>query len=360
MCVGVDRMEDRKVSRTRFTKMSSLALVLGVAVLAVVGALGGPEAWAGAYFNSSEPGCDGSDPNVLWCDDFEHNQVGSTPGNWYPVNCDVANKNGGVDTQSKGWCGTIYADPITPSGAVDCTGVTPFGACAATSGPKTGAVGGGNMGSHNFAGFIEVPEVYVRWYYKPSVGYIWSGQKVLDFNRAGASGGIYWAGFGYNIGIGTPSSNPPAIQIAFGTGGYGTQCDPTARNPDICNQNQGNNLSVVGGHWYYYEIHLKLNTPGKKDGVYEFWGNDCGTTGTTCGSSPVLRARHTQADWGYNGSNGGIGSLWFENWANSGSGQGSTGTEWYDNIKLSRVGPIGFAGSSLNPPLSPTNLTVQP
>src|SRR5690349_23300861 len=89
---------------------------------------------ADGYFNSSEPGCNGSDPNVLFCDDFEHKANGSTPGEWYSLNGDQANAAGGILTKSKGWNGTIFAS-INPPGAVDCSpGITPFGACAATSG----------------------------------------------------------------------------------------------------------------------------------------------------------------------------------------------------------------------------------
>jgi hypothetical protein len=122
-------------------------------------------AHAGGYFNSSEPGCDGSDPNVLFCDDFETKADGSAGGEWYSLNGDVANAAGGILANSKGWAGTIYANPITPAGAVDCAaGVTPFGRCAATSGQLNGSVGGRNLADHGFAGGIEVEELWFRWY----------------------------------------------------------------------------------------------------------------------------------------------------------------------------------------------------
>src|SRR4051812_17314075 len=55
------------------------------------------------YFNSAEPGC-GTDPSIVLCDDFES-------GSWYTKDCDQANASGGL-LQTKGWCGTIYSNPI--------------------------------------------------------------------------------------------------------------------------------------------------------------------------------------------------------------------------------------------------------
>src|SRR5438309_2475302 len=83
-------------------------------------------AHANPYFNSSEPGCNGSDPNVLMCEDFEHDANGNTPGTWYTKDCDQANASGGL-LQTKGWCGTIFANPITPPGAATCGGAGAMG-----------------------------------------------------------------------------------------------------------------------------------------------------------------------------------------------------------------------------------------
>src|SRR6267142_52959 len=69
---------------------------------------------ADMYFNSAERGCDGSDPNVLFCDDFE-------AGSWYIKNCDQANTSGGL-LQTRGWCGSIFSNLITPAGAAVCSG----------------------------------------------------------------------------------------------------------------------------------------------------------------------------------------------------------------------------------------------
>jgi len=340
-------------------------------------------AWGDGYFNSAELGCSGSDSNVLFCDDFEHKANGTTPGNWYGVNADVANASGGVLTQSKGWAGTIYADPITPAGAVDCSpGITPFGSCAATSGVLSGGVGGRNMADHGFAGGVEVQELYVRWYYKPSATMRWAGQKVLDGNRAcgpgGGCGGIFWWGFGYNIGAGDPASTSAGIAFAIGTQNpVGSKiCSPGSGNPEVCYPNQGASIDgPVRGHWNFYELHIRLNTPGSTNGLVEMWLNDCGVNGTTCGGAPILIMRHTSVDFGKTSGNGGMGTLWFENWSNSGDSDpvtpgnqcggfepscGSVGQEWYDQIKVSRVGPIGFSGTGVPGPTAPCCLTLTP
>jgi hypothetical protein len=137
-----------------------MSLVIRTLCLALVlVAAGATAASADGYYNSSEPGCNGSDPNVLFCDDFE------TAG-WYDVNCDVSNALGGILGRTKGWCGTIYSMPITPAGAIDCGGGANGSRCAATSGQLDGSPGGRNMADHSFPNGQEVQDVYVRYYRK--------------------------------------------------------------------------------------------------------------------------------------------------------------------------------------------------
>ena len=122
--------------RTVLTLASFVTTAVTIALLATLGVLAtSTTAVADMNFNSSEPGCDGSDPNVLMCDDFES-------GAWYSLNCDIANTTGGL-LQTHGWCGTIYADPITPAGAAVCGSKGAVGTnCAAHGGQHTGGAGG--------------------------------------------------------------------------------------------------------------------------------------------------------------------------------------------------------------------------
>jgi hypothetical protein len=303
-------------------------------------------ATAGPYFNSSEAGCDGSDPNVMMCEDFERKANGSTPGDWYAVDCD----HGGWMAGAKGWCGTIYANPITPAGAVLCgSGVAAFGSCAGNGGLHSGQ-GGQNMALHRFktatcgstgSERCGVNEVYVRWYAKWLAPYIFGAEKHM--NVTNSDGDIAFANVQINCGAGSASSTGlPYIQVLHGL--------------NLCQSpNVGPNIFLQAGHWYFFEMHVRAGS----NGLIELWVNDCGTAGTSCGASPILRTRLTgNLPGNANGSQ--IETIWLENWANPGSV--GTGPLW-DNVKVSRVGPIGFSGSSgvadTTPPAAPQTPTLR-
>ena len=81
---------------------------------------------------------------------------------------------------------------------------------------------------------------------------------------------------------------------------------------------------------------------GVVDGLVEMWINDCGTNGA-CTGTPTLRTRMTNVAFDRNQTGCTtapckIEVLWFENWANP----GSTGTGYFDQLKVSKAGPIGF------------------
>lgn len=77
-------------------KLISIVLVRVICFLGFSLFLLSAPAWADTYFNSSEPGCDGSDPTVLMCDDFED-------GSWAD-RCDNSQAN-------DGWCAAEYVSP---------------------------------------------------------------------------------------------------------------------------------------------------------------------------------------------------------------------------------------------------------
>src|SRR3989442_12745260 len=114
------------------------------------------QASADPYYNSSETGCNGSDPNVYFCDDFEHNGSGGTPGTWWVSDVDqiCVGGQGGTWTQNKGWDGNLLGPlgvPPIPAGAVRCgAGSTPFWNCGAHGGePRGPRSGAGHMGCHH-------------------------------------------------------------------------------------------------------------------------------------------------------------------------------------------------------------------
>ena len=87
------------------------------------------------------------------------------------------------------------------------------------------------------------------------------------------------------------------------------------------------------GRWFCVEAHVKLNTPGKADGVFEYWIDD------------ELQVRSDQldwhGDWNSDPDNTMINAIFFENYWNAGSPQ--TQERYFDNIVIStqRIGSKG-------------------
>jgi hypothetical protein len=127
------------------------------------------------YFNSSEPGCSGSDPDVLWCDDFED-------ASWF------FNYNGPSDPNNDGWNGTPYGSPDSQGTNFGrCNGQGVVGTnCAASSGFKSGTSQGQfpAMADHSFNNQTSVNELYFRYYYKPLSGFQFGQMKALRSIRA--------------------------------------------------------------------------------------------------------------------------------------------------------------------------------
>jgi len=317
-------------------------LIVASATISVL-TTGSPTAAADPYyFNSAERGCDGSDPNVVMCDDFES-------GLWYSLNCDVANLSGGL-LQTHGWCGTIFTNPIAPSNAAVCGSKGVMGTnCAATYGLHNGSTNDTNMADHDLApNHTSYAELFVRYYYKADPGFQWGAMKMVTFNNCCAGvGGIKFGNFSFNCASGGGNSTSTLTM--------GIQAE------GICqHQNVGNDITIQSGRWYYFELHIKLETSvGANNGVFEAWVTDCGSNGLGCVSPavPILRMRRTNVNWGRTGPSDLIGSLWFENWANP----VNVGTDYLDQIKVATVGPIGFmSGSGGAPPNgAPGGLTVR-
>lgn len=295
----------------------------GIALAALVCAGGAPPARADMYFNSSEPGCDGSDPAILWCDDFED-------GVWAKTNADRA---GGPDNPANdGWAIGIFYDDrskstLPPTAA--CGGRGADSDCAALQGSQKGA--SRRMGKHGLANEPQgVDQIYVRYYLRPLPGFSWGHEKMLTINPPPVrTAGIHWGTLSAHFGSGVPAWYVPAQD----------------GNPAVAwrRQNLGNALKLRAGPWYYLEVHLKLNTPGRFDGVYELWADDCGPDGKACTGKPgTLRARHTDVLFRKAGDTRRIGSIWFESWGNP----ASSGDSQLDQIVASRrhVGPLGSAG----------------
>jgi len=272
---------------------------------------------AGPYFDSSESGCDGSDPNLLNCDDFED-------GTWIVTNAD----NGGPsDPSNDGWGGWVYR-PERADAYAHCGGKGVAGTdCAAWSGPRVGT--SGMMGDFDLGGNFD--EVYIRYYMKLEPGFQWGYEKMLTVNQCCAGKGGIDFGTLHSAGNG---------KIAW---------HPGQNDSGWVRQNQGNDITLQAPNWYYIEQRIKLNSSGQNNGTYELWVDSCGADGLGCTGSGTLRARHTNVR--FRDSSMTIGTVWLENWGNP----VTVGESYYDQFVVSRqrVGPVGVTPPTNPPPAGP-------
>jgi len=283
------------------------------------------DAAADQFFNSSEPGCNPANPNpdYYFCDDFED-------GNWAQTNADTS---GGRDNPANdGWGLTIYGTWPDPQGTGygRCGGKGAVGTnCTATSGFWSGDSSNGIMGKHWFAPNDRlVEDIYFRYYLKRLPGFVQGHQKMVVFQNDQFS---------------------PSYQCCFLDTIFSDTCGlATDSNYDTgwMTQNQGNNICLQPGNWYYIEYHIKLNTPGQANGVMELWVDNCGQSGLGCTGPGTLRTRYTNRVFRDSVSQK-IEVLWLENWANP----GSSGEEYYDQMIASskRIGPMGASADTLKP-----------
>jgi hypothetical protein len=115
------------------------------------------------------------------------------------------------------------------------------------------------------------------------------------------------------------------------------------------------------GHWYYIEHHIRYNSTGNNDGIYEMWMDDCGIDGLQngCATGGTLRTRYTGLQ--FNGSP--IAAIWTEQHGGSAPVSEQVGSEYYWDqwaVMSVRVGPMGAAGPDTTPPSPPTGLHILP
>lgn len=306
-----------------------MKIILAIAFCLLAGAVE-----AAPYYNSSEAGCDGTDTNVVFCDDFED-------GVWYATNCDNGGGTGRTQAANDGWCGTIDAEPITPANAILCgAGVTPFGDCAGNGGAQTSG-GGRNMAQRyiktsgcgtDASQRCPVETLYVRWYAKWASGYQWNQSKHMNITTG--DNDIAFANVQLDCGGGSRTSTASvSIQVLYSPEWPEGVCYDTG-------------VSVVPDKWYFMELRITAHATA---GRIQFWFNDCGSDGTSCGASPTLRLDETLGLPG-NGVGDQIETIWPENWSSNDAG---TGPYW-DQMKASIVGPIGFSGEAAAEPSAKT------
>ena len=100
--------------------------------------------------------------------------------------------------------------------------------------------------------------------------------------------------------------------------------------------------ALQAGRWYCIEAHVKLNTPGQRDGVFEFWIDE------------NLEASRTNLDWVKSWTDYGINSVFLSYYWNS-PGSPREQERYVDALVIStqRIGCIGSV------PRPPTRLNVR-
>ena len=86
--------------------------------------------------------------------------------------------------------------------------------------------------------------------------------------------------------------------------------------------------TAESGRWVCVESHVKLNSPGLKDGIFELWVDG------------KLEASHTDLDWQGTWNDYAINAVFLENYWNDGSVKRQS--RWFDNFVISTrpVGPV--------------------
>jgi hypothetical protein len=363
-------------------------MVIGV----FIGLLGLPSvSEAAIYLNcgASEPAINAS-ANTLWCDDFEDGDF------IYDHQSDV-NANPADD----GWLDAAFG--FAPSGSVPDPGGHAFGRCRTAQGvaivtglANTGAVGTNcaadsgfvneegqvpSQSDHGFNGFVTAGQhLYVRHYRKcvnPSGCTYTTNTKIGTFNRAVIWGGIDFGGIGGGGESCTGSSSAGQFLCRYSKVFFTNN----AGGSITLDQNQGvddgscaaghtcREDGLLVGHWFYFEHHIKLNTAGSANGEYDFWMDDCGTTGTTggCTTGGTLRSHYTGLTY-LNGSGQTptgatqIGDFWNEIYASDNTAVDfkNVGQWYWDQMVASRVrvGPMGGSGPDITPPAPPTGVHI--
>jgi len=240
---------------------------LGLAILAAIIAITvvATDAKAHPFLNSAEPQCNGTDPTILMCDDYED-------GDWFVTNAD----NGGfADPRNDGWRGTIWAtDPLgqffARCGAKGAVGTN----CTATTANRSTS-GGGGQAWHSLGPQTKMKysNLFHREYIKFLPGYKFGHEKIT-----------FWENGPHQFGLTQTPFNANTFDWAQQSG---TGC-PAGR----CAQNQGNNLMFTPGNWYYMETHVDIPA-----GLVEIWADDCGPDGKGCTGAGTLRLKWTGLTW---------------------------------------------------------------
>lgn len=210
---------------------------------------------------------------------------------------------------------------------------------------QSGEVGAGNLhfsfgrspiaGSSRIRSTEDFDEIYWRMYVRTQPGWkeLNGSSPSAKLSRAFIFGNSSW-GQAMIAHVWTSDNNPYPLAIDPASGIDANDNLATTRYNDFANFSwlglrHGTTplfSSANADQWFCVEAHVKLNTPGQSDGIFELWVND------------NLEASRNDLDWVGNWSGYGINAVYFENHWNAGSP--ITQERYFDNIVIStqRIG----------------------
>ncbi|HTT28254.1 MAG TPA: Ig-like domain-containing protein [Solirubrobacteraceae bacterium] len=258
--------------------------------------------------------CANPQPGWIWCDDFEQNRLSSyfevDDGGGSFTRVAGAGRNGSTGMQA------TYAAGQVSNGSLHLAfGKTPQSYMRPVD-----------------AGTALYTDVYWRFYVKYQAG--WTGgmggkmTRTLGFVSASSFNSFNY-GQSYELSDGQLTLS---IDPASGTDAAGNLVT-TGYNDFAHMRYLGETLGTTPifdashvGQWYCLEYHVKLNTPGQSDGMFEVWINGASEISRT-----GLNWRGTYEAWGIN-------AIYLENYWNSGSPQQQS--RYFDDFIVStqRVG----------------------
>jgi hypothetical protein len=271
-------------------------------------------------------------PAWLWCDDFD-SETTLTDGSYFEVS-------------RRGGFGVTTDEAFAGAGSVKGT--------YSPEEPGYGGVkfsfGRTQVGAKRYLD-RDFEEVYWRVYHKVKTGWQGTGMKMSRAtiftgpNWQQAAIGHIWEGGTHGVGMDPVS------------GVEGNRVTTTTYN-DFANMRwlgkKNGSVEIYAPQnnerWFCIEAHMKLNTPGRKDGIMEFWIDD------------QLQAQSTNLNWRGSYTEYGINAVLLENYLNNGKGPGQQQSRLFDNFVVStqRIGCYSDPSqTSVRAPKSPVAVSVK-
>jgi hypothetical protein len=280
---------------------------------------------------AAEPFCpkgSSPSPNVIWCDSFEDEDLapnGTVGGNYFEFDTDNGD-HARINTEHVD--GQYALRARWQAGEVD-------------AGHFVRNFGRNPIGSQSHTQ-QDFGEIYWRFYFKLQDGFTGFPDK---YTRATIFAGSNWQQA--MIAHVWADSNAKQFLLMDPASGINSQGQlATTGWNDFANLTwlgaKRGTTALQPGRWYCLESHVRLNTAGQADGVFEFWldGN--------------LEASRRDLDWVKNWTGYGINSVFISHYWNNGS---PTTQERYLDALVISTQRIGCLNSTR--PLPPTNLQVQ-